>query len=248
MRNNPGGQKTVILFPGGMGSELARAYQPFDAALPTGSYGYETVWYDVLGILFDEHTLQLDMSADFDRDQRMVVADGAIKNCVYSPYDNFRTWCEAKDLDLLVVGWDFRRRPDWVVEFFLDHLIRKVTERAAAAGLPDPFARTTIVGHSFGGMVAKWILNKHANPFCQQLLRAVTVGSPFYGSAGQPHRYFVGEPLAGLTASRAEIAKVIATFKGGFTLMFLDEGTYETFGAALCRRSAVHAGELSQRG
>jgi pimeloyl-ACP methyl ester carboxylesterase len=220
-------QRTVILFPGGMGSELARAYQQFNGT--AGSYAYETVWYDVLGVLFAEHTLQLDMYADFDRDQRMVVADGAIENCVYSPYDNFKLWCTDNDLDLLVVGWDFRRHPDWVVEFFLDHLTPKVTERAANAGLPDPFARATIIGHSFGGMVAKWILNKHDDPFCQKLALAVTVGSPFYGSAGHPHRYFVGEPLAGLTTQRAELAKVIATFKGGFSLMFLDEATYARF-------------------
>ena len=69
---------------------------------------------------------------------------------------------------------------------------------------------------------------------CQNLGLAVTVGSPFYGSAGQPHRYFVGEPLAGLTAQKAAIAKVIATFKCGFTLMFLDGGDLrEIQGAAL---------------
>ena len=100
-----------------------------------------------------------------------------------------RIWCEAKDLDLLVVGWDFRRNPDWVIEFFFDYLVPGVTQGAADAGLPDPFAGATIVGHSFGGMVVKWILNDHTHPFCQNLGLAVTVGSPFNGSAGQPHRY-----------------------------------------------------------
>ncbi len=230
---DPEAQRTVILFPGGMASELARADQRFDATLSTGSYHYDTVWYDVMGILFLQHTLLMDMSGDFDRDQQMVVADGAIQNCLYGPYDDFRTWCGHKGLDLLVVGWDFRRRPDWIVEFFFDYLVPKVTDLAADANLPDPFARTAIVGHSFGGMVVKWILNNHSHVFCQNLLLAVIVGSPFYGSAGQPHRYFVGEPLAGLTAHRADIAKVISTFKGGYTLMFLDEGTYGRFAQPL---------------
>ena len=227
-------QRTVVLFPGGMGSELARAYTAFDATLPIGSYNYKTIWYDVMGVLFLQHTLLLDMAGDFDRDRKIVVADGAIENCVYSPYDDFREWCEGKDLDLLVMGWDFRRRPDWVVEFFFDYLVPRVTELATDLNLPDPFARVALVGHSFGGMVVKWILNDHTRSFCQNNgLRAVTVGTPFYGSAGQPHRYFVGEPLAGLTAHRADIAKVIATFKGGYSLMFLDEVTYTRFQAQL---------------
>src|SRR5918994_124425 len=120
-------QRTVVLFPGGMGSELARAYTAFDATLPIGSYNYKTIWYDVMGVLFLQHTLLLDMAGDFDRDRKIVVADGAIENCVYSPYDDFREWCEGKDLDLLVMGWDFRRRPDWVVEFFFDYLVPRVT-------------------------------------------------------------------------------------------------------------------------
>jgi hypothetical protein len=226
---DPQAQRTVILFPGGMGSELARADQQFDPTKATGSYHYDTVWYDVMGVLFLQHTLLLDMSADFDRNQQMVVADGAIENCLYGPYDDFRTWCDDKGLDLLVVGWDFRRRPDWVVEFFFNYLIPKVTELATDANLPDPFARAVILGHSFGGMVVKWILNEHDHPFCQNLLLAVTVASPFYGYAGHAHRFFVGEPLAGLTAHRAQIAKVISTFKGGYTLMFLDEVTYGRF-------------------
>lgn len=233
-------QRTVILFPGGMASELARARTAFDPTLPTGSYNYETIWYDVFGVLFLQHTLQLDMDGDSDKDRQIVVADGAIKNCVYSPYDDFREWCEGKDLDLLVMGWDFRRRPDWVVEFFFDYLVPRVTELATDANLPDPFARVALVGHSFGGMVVKWILNQPARPFCQNDgLLAVTVGTPFYGSAGQPHRYFVGEPLAGLTAHRAAIAKVIATFKGGFTLMFLDDVTYMRFKDELATDSSV---------
>ena len=52
-------QRTVILFPGGMASELARAHRTFDGT--AGSYAYETVWYDVVGILLAAHTLQLDM-------------------------------------------------------------------------------------------------------------------------------------------------------------------------------------------
>ena len=222
-------QRTVIFFPGGMGSELARANRKFDPALPSGSYSYDTVWYDVLGVLFNRRVLELDMAGDLDRDGRIVVADGAIENCLFGAYDDFETWCEDKNLDLLVVGWDFRRSGDWAVEFFFDYLLPGVRAEAAKEHLPDPFEKTAIVGHSFGGMLVKWILNRHADPFCQNLQLAVTVAAPFYGSAGQAHRYFDGEPLAGLTTAASQIAKVIATMKGGYSLLFLDESTYDTY-------------------
>ena len=51
-----------------------------------------------------------------------------------------------------------------------------------------------MVGHSFGGMVVKWILNEYGDPFCQNLRLAITVATPFYGSTGQTQRLFTSEP------------------------------------------------------
>ena len=42
-------QRTVLFFPGGLGSELTQARQPFD---PTGgtAYDYDQIWYDIARI------------------------------------------------------------------------------------------------------------------------------------------------------------------------------------------------------
>src|SRR4029453_11207699 len=45
-------QRTVIFFPGGMGSELVRANRAYNPGLPTGSYGFETVWVDLAKVFF----------------------------------------------------------------------------------------------------------------------------------------------------------------------------------------------------
>ena len=224
-----GDQRTLIFLPGGLASELARANEEFDSAEPSNSYSYDTIWYDVFGVGFLQKALLLDMNGDEDKDRRLIVADGAIETCVYGPYDNFKTWCGARDIDLLVVGWDFRRRRDWIVEFIFDYLIPDVRQRAQDAGLGDPFARATLVGHSFGGMVCKWLMNEHARSFAQELQLVVTVGSPFYGYGGHAHRFFKGEPMVGSTYNLKTLTKVIATMKGGYSLMFCDGLTYDTY-------------------
>ncbi|MBV8187941.1 MAG: hypothetical protein JO339_11925 [Alphaproteobacteria bacterium] len=219
-------QRTVILLPGGMGSELARATQPFSGALG-GSYEYETLWVDLKKIFLDQGALLMQMDGNVDDRKQFVVANGPLRNCALHPYDGFTNWCNVNGLDLLMVGWDFRRDADWNVNFLLDLLFPEVTRRAQDRGWPDPMQGATIVGHSFGGMLVKWILNKHQHPFCRQLRLAITVGTPFYGNPGQTERFFVSEPALGPLYNLDEITKVIATLPGGFSLFFLDSDTYD---------------------
>jgi pimeloyl-ACP methyl ester carboxylesterase len=97
----------------------------------------------------------------------------------------------------------------------------------------DPLKGAILAGHSFGGMVVKWTLNKHDDPFCKDLRLAVTVGTPFYGNPGQTERLFVSEPALGPFYDLDQVTKVIATLPGGFSLFFLDSETYDTHHAAL---------------
>jgi hypothetical protein len=224
-RNDPN-QRTVILLPGGMGSELARANRPFDGVLG-GSYSYETLWVDLAKIFLEQGALLLQMNGNEDDNKQFIVADGPLRNCALHPYDGFTEWCGVNGLDLLMVGWDFRRDADWVVNFLLDLFFPEVTRRALDRGWPDPMRGATIVGHSFGGMVVKWILNKHQHPFCQSLRLAVTIGTPFYGNPGQTERLFVSEPALGPLYDKDHVTKVIATMPGGFSLFFLDSDTYD---------------------
>lgn len=223
-------QRTVIFFPGGMGSELVRADRAFCPQSPAGSYRFQTIWVDLQKVLFDEGALLLQMNGDHDSNDRFIVGHGPLKNCALHPYDNVASWCTANKLDLLMVGWDFRRDAAWNVGFFLEVLVPKVKQRARARGFQeDPLRGATIIGHSFGGMLAKWILNKHDHPFCVGLRLAISVGTPFYGTTGQTERLFTSEPALGPFYDLDEITKTISTLPGGYSLFFLDGQTYDTY-------------------
>jgi len=148
-------QRSLIFFPGGMGSELVRSNIVFNPGLPGGSYGYQTLWVDLMRVILEEAALLLQMNGNQDSSNRFILANGALKNCALHPYDNVATWCTANHLDLLMVGWDFRRNADWNVNFFLQVLVPEVRRRANQRGLGDPLKGATLVGHSFGGMVVK---------------------------------------------------------------------------------------------
>jgi hypothetical protein len=133
-----------------------------------------------------------------------------------------------------MVGWDFRRSATWNVHFFLKTLIPAVKARAAARGLGDVFRNAYLVGHSFGGMLVKWILNQSGEAFVQNLKMAITVASPFYGSAGQVERLLVSmSPLDPPHYDLDAITKTIATLPGPYALFFLDKGTYAAYGNQL---------------
>jgi hypothetical protein len=191
-------QRTLIFLPGGMGSELMQATKRFDGSSPDGSYRYETLWVDLKKVFLDQGALLLQMNGNEDTNDQFIVANGPLKNCALHPYDGLIQWCDANDVDLLMVGWDFRRSAAWNVDFLLQTLFPEVRKRAEDRGWEeDPLKGSTLVGHSFGGMVVKWILNKHDDSFCMDLRLAVTVGTPFYGNPGQTERLFVSEPALG---------------------------------------------------
>jgi hypothetical protein len=228
-----GDQKTVIFLPGGMASELARAGRAFDPQVPGAALHYATLWLDLLQIFVLGRATRLRMNGDEDHNRRIVVADGPMANCFFEPYDDFAWWCNHHGLDALVVGWDWRRDPAKIVAFLLQDLVPHIRARAAARGCPDPLARLSLVGHSFGGMIVKWLLNEidagsaMAGDIGAGLQHAVTVGTPFYGYGGQTHRYFKGEPELGEETYRAsELARTIATMQGGYALLFLDWQTW----------------------
>ena len=85
-------------------------------------------------------------------------------------------------------GWDWRRDLTDTVRFFLDTFL-PAFERRTDQCRPKPLDDFTLVGHSFGGLVVKLILNESSNKYVRKMRRAMTVGSPLYGYGGQVHRY-----------------------------------------------------------
>lgn len=228
---NPSQQnrRTIFLFPGGMGSQLRRASTPYTDGPP---FSYLLAWLDC-SIAFGTAP-NLQMQGDVDDQQHYVVPDGCVDFIQLQPYEDFIQWCQTNWLDLFVFGWDWRRDITCTADFFLNTFLPRFDAAVAAAHCsPHPLDDFTLIGHSFGGMVVKLILNDATNAYVQRMKRAITVASPFYGHGGQVHRYFKGDPdlnwTLGPTAGASRITEIVSTLAGGYVLQFLDGATYDTY-------------------
>ncbi len=119
-------------------------------------------------------------------------------------------------------------------DFFLDKLL-PAFEQGVAHCHPAPLDNFWIVGHSFGGIIAKHILNRADHPYVRRLKGAITVGTPFYGYGGQAHRFFVGDPDLNIVEGfdGAEIVtRIGSTLPASYELLFLDGPTYDANAAS----------------
>lgn len=238
-QHSPGSRKTIILFPGGMGSNLKWARTPHGAT----PYFYDRIWLDCPIMTGGAHRLK--MNGDVDIDRQFVIADGCVRFKVpfivdLRPYESFLEWCEDNEFDCFVYGWDWRRAPGKIASFFLNSFVPKFRQRVQLECGVDPFDDVTLLGHSFGGMVIKLILN-HGGAVVDQIERAITVGTPFYGHAGHLHRYFTGEPQLeniSLSYDKRNLTQLISSMRGPYTLLYLDEATYQRDKAALSQDAA----------
>ena len=252
-------RQTVFFFPGGMASRLLRADAAYQdgVGIPAGVH-YSELWLHPTTLAFWR---DLEMHKDSlgcfrDSDDRIVVASGSIGFCNWTPHDEFQTWCKNNNADLFVFGWDWRRRLDETVTFFLSKFIPLFRQSVAQQTGADPLARFSLVGHSFGGMIVNLIIRSN-DPILANMAHAVTVATPFYGYPGQVHRWFEGEPLlmeaelAGIDeleaadpwgivdyqawrrGVRQDMLEVVSSMPGLYTLHFLDQVTYNAPGHGL---------------
>jgi hypothetical protein len=248
---SPCPQQTVFFFPGGMASRLVRANQPYQegVGLPA-TVTYSPVWLTWETILGYWRFLRLhpDGSGSFrDPDDRIIIADAPLRLGSFTPHMLFSQWCKDNKANLFVFPWDWRRRLDETVGFFLNKFLPAFRQKVQADGCGDPLTNYSIVGHSFGGMIGNLVL-RSGHPLTTNLKRVVTVGTPAYGHAHQLHRWFEGIPWVNFAeteflenngqqlladASRFELLQVIASMPSLYTLPFLDELTYSSVGALL---------------
>jgi hypothetical protein len=228
-------RQTVFFFPGGMASQLVRARQPFQDGLTVSqTFGYDPVWITpfvfTLGAARDL-AMHRDATGVFrDKDDRIIVAKGLVNLVGCTPYDGFLAWCAANNLDVFVFDWDWRRRLEETVTFFVTKFLPLFQTRVIGAQLPDPLATFSLIGHSFGGMIANLVLRRN-DPILAPLARVITVATPFYGYTGQVHRWFEGEPLLnrgplGPNTFKQQMMNMIASLPAPYTLHFLDEATF----------------------
>jgi len=238
-------RRTVFVFPGGLASRLLRAKVPYDdAADSPQSFDYDICWATPQ-ILINGSAVLLGMQKTapnvyLDSNKQIIVADGAIglhdilalpeemdaQSSGLTPYSGFIFWCDQNDVDCFIYGWDWRRRVQDIGAFFIDIFLPHFNNRMkneCGINTPDPFA---LVGHSAGGMVVNWILRNLQN--AQQLKRVVTVGTPFYGYAGQLHRWFEGDSLVnGLNGEFTDaIVRTVCKLPGCYAWNFACEDLY----------------------
>ncbi len=227
-------RQTVFLLPGGMAAKLLRARKPYQDAGPPGqTFQYDTVWLNLSTLLGGALNLAMHEQGGGVRDagDRIIVADGAVDYLGCTPYSLFTDWCDLVGLGWFVFGWDWRRRIDDVAAFFTGQFLPQFRQQVTAAGLPDPLADFSIVGHSFGGMVVN-LVNRDSDPVLAGMRAAITVGGPVYGYGGQIHRWFEGEQYLN-DLGKLQVIRTIASFPGTYALPFMDAATFAANRTAL---------------
>ena len=149
---------TIILIPGGMGSQIDRSSKAFrgNASLPFKKY--DPIWID-LGIVFDREALQLEIQSNqHDLDNHICIPNGPLRSLI-EPYDTTADFFSAKEYNYAVFAYDWRRpvvESAGYLKFFLQLLKNRVQELRQE----DPLPHTTLLCHSMGGLVTKVFLHR----------------------------------------------------------------------------------------
>ena len=99
------GDRTIILLPGGMGSQLDRSLRRYPKALPY--LEYDPIWMD-LGVIFGGDALDLVISeASEDVRRHVVVPNGPLRFPGLKAYDDTADYFRGRcGFNYGVFGWD----------------------------------------------------------------------------------------------------------------------------------------------
>lgn len=216
------GRPTVVMLPGGMGSQLDRSPEPYRGEPPDFNR-YDTVWID-LGLIFSSDGLALEIDAHGrDRDGYIVVPNGELRFLV-DAYDGTRQWAADSGFNYVVFGYDWRRPIEecaGYLEFFLSNLRQQVFRKHGE----NPLENATLFAHSQGGLVAQMFLHRVGNPM-PWFRRLITVATPLYGTWSHMDRYFVGQSPLNEIYGKRRVAEIIGSLPGPYTLMPVDRTTF----------------------
>jgi hypothetical protein len=231
----PAERLTLILFAGGMGSQLLRAKTPYQDGGPVNqTFNYDKVWLTVWSLVQDALYLKMHVGAGGvfrDLQDRIIIADDSVELFGITPYTLFTYWCESKNIDWFIYGWDWRRPLDEIADFFVDQFLPAFQNTVQTQTGNDPLNKFVLVGHSAGGMALDLVLRKN-DTILDGLQQAISVAAPFYGYGGQLHRYFEGEPYLNDGLGTVNVIKTIASFPGCYALQYMDVATYTANAAA----------------
>lgn len=227
-------RQTLILFPGGAGSELKRTRRSFAQQPDPAQFDYDTVWLNCYTLIGAALKLRMKRSGStwVEADDHIVIAGGSVQFAGRTPYDGFLHWCASRNIDVLVYGFDWRRPFDEMADFFVQQFVPHFRNRVEAACGVDPLQNYSLLGHSEGGMLVNWLLRQHGTGGLPQFKAAITAGTPFYGYGSQIERWFTGMSLLNGLGKR-EITRVISSMPALYALSFLARCTYDANAAAL---------------
>ena len=228
------GRPTVVLLPGGMGSQLNRSMEAYQSlyAQPTD---YDPVWID-RGTFYAGQVRSLQIEADGrDYQSHVVVADGPLRANMeeFRPYAATKMFFQHSDIDFnyLVFGYDWRRSLVECSEF-LEYFLTRLRNRVFDVHGEDLSHNLNLLAHSQGGLVAKIFLHR-IKSIDGWITRLITIATPFYGTSSHQKRYFIGEKLVNWIYPPEEVARIVATLPGPYNLMFLPKSTYQEIDAKI---------------
>lgn len=230
LRYQPG-QPTIVLLPGGMGSQLDQSTRPFRGTVPEN---FDPIWID-LGILpfLGADARKLEITGDLaDIGGHIVVPNGPLRFTGLRSYDDTERFFSSHGYNYVVFGFDWRRQLQEAVGF-----LRQFLSALAVLWLDqDPNADVTLLCHSQGGLVGKLFLDTYAtapSSFPRYLKRVVCVAAPFYGTGTHMQRYFVGDKALNVLYPAKTVAEVTSTLPGPYALLPIDLQTFGKVGASI---------------
>lgn len=221
------GQPTIVVLPGGMGSQLDRSTDPYRNEQSLPFRAYDPVWLDLEIIFGRDAELIRIQDNGHDDGEHVIVPNGPLRFMI-NAYDGTEAFFREKQWNYIVFGYDWRRPLDEAasqLEEFLANLRDRVKELREC----DPLPTTTLVAHSQGGLVGKIFLHRvsgqNGATVGHWLERLVTIGTPFYGTSKHQDRYYEGQDPLNVFYGAKRIAQIAGSLPGPYILMFADEKT-----------------------
>ena len=252
-RFNPKNE-TIIMLPGGMGSQLNRSSNRFKA---DGKFKFkykEVVWVD-LGLFLKKDAKKLVIKKNLnDENNHIIIPKGELDFFVKTPYDEASKFFKEQGYNYLPYGFDWRRHITESADLFHDFLVKFRSEVISKWGQNrDPLPNTTILCHSMGGLVAKLFLNKilsknskiaDVNKWMKKL---ITVATPFQGTSNHIFRYFQGVDFLNTFYGKQKVCKMAATMYGSYILMFNDKESHKHNKEVLSSTPNEYPGDFPSR-
>ena len=220
---------TIVLLPGGMGSQLDQSLDTYRNAGAPPPSDYDTVWIDD-GIFEYKDGLKLEIDKrGRDKGGHVIVPNGALRyhmddNFEITPYEETEKYFSDLGWNFVTFGFDWRRS---LIENAsnLNSFLTLFYEETRRKHNIDPLPTTSLLAHSQGGLVAKVFLDMstYATTWINKI---ITVATPFYGTWSHQERYFVGHELLNSLYGKTTVAAIVSTLPGPYILMYLDKETY----------------------